>query len=127
VTVNVVLSRLRKKGLLEVSLQEPLGPEERDGPKRDFGIRDNVLAGAIDRINLERAIENLPSGCRNVFVLFDIEGYGHDEIAGVMGCSIGNTKAQLHKARMKLRLNLKTRKTEMISRVSPSHIQLGQV
>jgi RNA polymerase sigma-70 factor (ECF subfamily) len=125
VAVNVVLSSLRRKGLLAVSLQEPLDPEQRDGPKRDFGIRDNVLAGAIDRINLERAIENLPSGCRNVFVLFDIEGYGHNEIAEMMGCSIGNTKAQLHQARMKLRLILKTGKAEMTSRVSPSHIQLG--
>ena len=86
-----------------------------------------MLAESSDRINLERAIEHLSSGCRNVFVLFDIEGYGHNEIAGMMGCSIGITKAQLHKARMKLRLILKTGKAEMASRGSPSHIQLGRV
>ena len=103
VTVNVVLMRFRKKGLLAVSLQELLDPEERETPKSDFGHRDDVLAGAIDRVNLERAIESLPPGYRTVFVLFDIEGYEHNEIAAMLGCTIGNTKSQLHKARMKLR------------------------
>ena len=112
VAVNVVLMRLRKKELVAVSLQESLDPEERDSPKRDIGIRDNVLAGSIDRINLERAIESLPSGYRSVFVLFDVEGYGHSEIAEMMGCTTGNTRSQLHKARMKLRLILKTGSAE---------------
>src|SRR4029077_4242569 len=87
-SVNVVLMRLRKKGLPEVSLEETLEPQQEDGPKKDIGARDNVLAGSIDRVNLERAIENLPPGYRIIFVLHDIEGYEHNEIAEMMGCSI---------------------------------------
>ncbi len=114
--VNVVLMHLRKKGLPEVSLQETLEPQEEDGPKKDIGARDNVLAGSIDRVNLERAIESLPPGYRIIFVLHDIEGYEHNEIAEMMGCSIGNSKSQLHKARMKLRDLLKTSKSERVAK-----------
>jgi RNA polymerase sigma-70 factor (ECF subfamily) len=110
--VNVVLMHLRKKGLPEVSLQETLEPTEEDKPKKDFGTEDNVLAGSIDRVNLERAIESLPPGYRIIFVLHDIEGYEHNEIAEMMGCSIGNSKSQLHKARMKLRELLKVTRPE---------------
>jgi RNA polymerase sigma-70 factor (ECF subfamily) len=110
--VNVVLMRLRKKGLPQVSLEETLEPQQEGGPRKDIGTRDNVLAGSIDRINLERAIERLPPGYRMVFVLHDIEGYEHNEIAEMLGCSIGNSKSQLHKARMKLRDLLKTSRAE---------------
>jgi RNA polymerase sigma-70 factor (ECF subfamily) len=110
--VNVVLMHLRKKGLPEVSLQETLEPTEEDGPKKDIGAHDQVLAGSIDRVNLERAIESLPPGYRIIFVLHDIEGYEHNEIAEMMGCSIGNSKSQLHKARMKLRDLLKITRIE---------------
>jgi len=110
--VNVVLMHLRKKGLPAVSLEETLEPQQEDGPKKDIGARDNVLAGSIDRVNLERAIESLPPGYRIIFVLHDVEGYEHNEIAEMMGCSIGNSKSQLHKARMKLRDLLKTSRAE---------------
>ena len=110
--VNVVLMRLRKKGLPQVSLEETLEPQQEGGPRKDIGTRDNVLAGSIDRISLERAIEGLPPGYRMVFVLHDIEGYEHNEIAEMLGCSIGNSKSQLHKARMKLRDLLKTSRAE---------------
>jgi RNA polymerase sigma-70 factor (ECF subfamily) len=106
--VNVVLMRLRKKGLPEVSLEETLEPQQEDGPRKEIGTRDNALAGSIDRINLERAIENLPPGYRIIFVLHDVEGFEHNEIAEMMGCSVGNSKSQLHKARMRLRDLLKT-------------------
>jgi RNA polymerase sigma-70 factor (ECF subfamily) len=110
--INVVLMHLRKKGLPEVSLEETMEPQQEDGPRKDIGARDNVLAGSIDRVNLERAIESLPPGYRIIFVLHDIEGYEHNEIAEMMGCSIGNSKSQLHKARMKLRDLLKTSRAE---------------
>jgi RNA polymerase sigma-70 factor, ECF subfamily len=114
--VNVVLMHLRKKGLPEVSLDEALEPQHEDGPKKDIGARDNVLAGSIDRVNLERAIESLPPGYRIIFVLHDVEGYEHNEIAEMMGCSIGNSKSQLHKARMKLRDLLKLSRAEKAAR-----------
>jgi len=101
--VNLVLMHFRKRGLKECSLDEITEPQQEDGPKRDFGARDNVLDGSIDRVNLERAISNLPPGYRIIFVLHDIEGYEHREIAEMNGFSIGNSKSQLHKARMKLR------------------------
>ncbi len=110
--VNVVLMHLRKKGLPAVSLEETLEPQQEDGPRKEFGTRDPVLTGSIDRVNLERAIESLPPGYRVVFVLHDVEGYEHNEIAEMMGCSIGNSKSQLHKARMKLRDLLKTTRME---------------
>ncbi len=106
-TVNVVLMHLRKKGLQEVSLDEALDPQDEDGPRKEIGTRDRVLAGSLDRINIERAIEFLPPGYRMVFILHEIEGYEHTEIAKMIGCSIGNSKSQLYKARIKLRDLLK--------------------
>jgi RNA polymerase sigma-70 factor (ECF subfamily) len=107
-SVNVVLMHLRKKGLPVVSLEETTqaGGEE-DTPKKDFGAEDVALAGSIDRLQLQRAVESLPPGYRTIFVLHDVQGYEHNEIAGIVGCSIGNSKSQLHKARMKLRDLLK--------------------
>ena len=103
-TVNVVLMRLRKKSLPTDSLEETLEPDaENTGPKRDVGAPDLRLSGAVDRVNLERSIEKLPPGYRTVFVLHDVQGYEHNEIAGIMGCSVGNSKSQLHKARTRLR------------------------
>ena len=103
-TVNVVLMRLRKKTLPETSLEEATEPdEESGGPRREVGGPDALLSGSIDRVNLERAIEQLPPGYKTVFVLHDIQGYEHNEIAKLMGCSVGNSKSQLHKARMRLR------------------------
>ncbi len=103
-TVNVVLMRLRKKSLPAASLEETTEPdEETGGPRKDIGAPDLRLSGAVDRVNLERSIEKLPPGYRTVFVLHDVQGYEHNEIAGIMGCSVGNSKSQLHKARTRLR------------------------
>jgi RNA polymerase sigma-70 factor (ECF subfamily) len=103
-SVNVVLMRLRKKTIAESSLEEATEPdEESGGPRRDFGSADPLLSGSVDRINLQRAVHKLPPGYRAVFELHDIQGYEHNEIADLMGCSIGNSKSQLHKARTRLR------------------------
>jgi len=102
--VNVVLMKLRKKTLPETSLEESTDPEdESGGPRREIGAPDLLLSGSIDRVHLERAIGQLPPGYRQVFVLHDVQGFEHNEIAGLMDCSIGNSKSQLHKARMRLR------------------------
>ena len=109
VGVNVVLMHFRRKGLIEVSLEETLDFGEGDEQKREFGFEDKALVGSIDRLRLERVIERLPSGQRIIFVLHDVEGYEHNEIAEMLGCTSGNSKSQLHKARIKLRdlLNLR--------------------
>jgi RNA polymerase sigma-70 factor (ECF subfamily) len=63
----------------------------------------------LDRIALDAAVAKLSSGARSVFLKFDIEGYSHQEIAAIFGCSVGNSKSQLHKARRRLRKLLTTK------------------
>ena len=109
--VNVVLMQLRKKGLPVVPLDETMETEE-DSPRKEPGGEDRRLAGSIDRLQLEHSIAALPPGYRMIFLLHDVEGYEHNEIAAMVGCSIGNSKSQLHKARMKLRDLLKMSRAE---------------
>jgi len=113
--VNVVLMQLRKKSLPVVPLEDTVETEE-ETPKKELGAADLKLAGSIDRLQLERAIERLPPGYRTIFVLHDVEGFEHNEIADIAGCSIGNSKSQLHKARIKLRELLKTSRAEKASK-----------
>jgi RNA polymerase sigma-70 factor, ECF subfamily len=103
IAVNTVLMKLRRRKSPPVlSLDEPVS---RDSPslKREIGKDDLSLRGAIDRIALRRAIEELPGGARQIFELHEVEGYQHHEIAEQLQCSIGNSKSQLHKAKMKIR------------------------
>jgi len=103
-TVNVVLMHLRKKVLPQVPIDEPVEPDEAgEGPRWEPGAEDPVLVGSIDRVTLEEAIAKLPHGYRLVFILHDVEGYEHNEIAALLDCSVGNSKSQLHKARLRLR------------------------
>jgi RNA polymerase sigma-70 factor (ECF subfamily) len=95
-----------------VSLEETTQSTEDDAPRKDFGADDVALSGSIDRLQLQRAVNDLPPGYRTIFVLHDVQGYEHNEIASLVGCSIGNSKSQLHKARMKLRELLKMNRAE---------------
>lgn len=110
-TVNVVLMNLRRKGLPLVSLEETLETDE-ESPRKELGAPDLKLTGSIDRLQLQRAIDKLPPGYKTIFVLHDVEGFEHNEIAEMVGCSIGNSKSQLHKARLKLRDALKFMRAE---------------
>jgi RNA polymerase sigma-70 factor (ECF subfamily) len=102
-TVNVVLMHLRKRVLPICSLDQLMAavPEERAG--RGFGKRDLTQAGVVDRLAINRAVATLAPGYRNVFLLHDVHGYQHREIASMEDCSLGNSKSQLHKARRALR------------------------
>ncbi len=104
VAVNTVLMRFRKKGVPQVSLEEPWSnnAETKSAP-REYGSRDCNLAGCVDRLALTQAIRELPEGYRTVFLLHEVEGYEHSEIAQLLGCSTGNSKSQLHKAKMRIR------------------------
>lgn len=103
VAVNTVLMKIRRRKAPPVlSLDEPVSSES-PSLRRDVGKADPQLSGAIDRIALRRAIGELPEGCRKIFVLHEVEGYQHNEIAQMLDCSIGNSKSQLHKAKMKMR------------------------
>jgi RNA polymerase sigma-70 factor (ECF subfamily) len=113
--VNVVLMQLRKKGLAVVPLDDTAETEE-ETPRKELGAVDPALAGSVDRLQLQRAVDELPPGYRSIFLLHDVEGYEHNEIAELVGCSIGNSKSQLHKARMKLRELLKTSRAEQATK-----------
>ena len=65
-----------------------------------------AVPSAVSRLDLERAIRRLPDGCRAAFLLHDVEGFEHQEIATFLGVSIGTSKSQVHRARMKLRVML---------------------
>ena len=109
IAVNSALMYLRKRSsrATEISINEPTHDDGAEEMAELFGAQDSVLANLVDRVTLQRAIESLPPGYRAVVVLHDVEGYQHDEIAEILGCTIGNTKSQLHKARLKLRAMLK--------------------
>jgi RNA polymerase sigma-70 factor (ECF subfamily) len=103
-TFNIVLMRLRKKSPLTVSIGGTGDQDdEAESPAIDASAPDLMLEGSIDRLRLERCIEQLPAGYRAIFVLHDVQGYQHTEIAEIVGRSVGDSKSQLHKARMRLR------------------------
>jgi RNA polymerase sigma-70 factor (ECF subfamily) len=103
-TLNLVLMKFRKKRYPEVSLDATLECDAEDSrPLMEFGGHDLRLSGVLDHINLSRAIEQLPDGYREMFILHDVEGYEHHEIAKLLGCSMENSKSQLYKARLRLR------------------------
>jgi RNA polymerase sigma-70 factor (ECF subfamily) len=102
--VNIVLMHLRKKSPPIVSIQATPDPEDETVSLNvDIGEPDLSLEGVVDRINLKRCIAQLPVGYRSIFALHDIQGYQHNEIAEILGRSVGDSKSQLHKARMRLR------------------------
>ena len=106
-TVNQVLMHFRKPA---VKAEQTTG----DGtiPLQIASGTDNPgKMSVIDRISLAEAIRQLPKGYRTVFILHDVEGYEHEQIGQMLGCAIGTSKSQLHKARMKLRSLLRKRIT----------------
>jgi RNA polymerase sigma-70 factor (ECF subfamily) len=126
VVVNTVLMKLRKRRLKEVSLDEPVHLESSSVP-RDVGRDDGELIGTVDRISLNRAIEDLPRGCRRIFLLHEVEGYEHHEIARMLRCSVGNSKSQLHKARLKMREFLSRKPCDVVAAKTPTRRRLASV
>lgn len=98
-TVNQVLMHFRKRGVkLEHTSEEGDFTNVEETP-----LQSTRRISMVDRLALEKSIAQLPPGYRTIFVLHDVEGYEHEEIAGILGVSIGTSKSQLHKARMRLR------------------------
>lgn len=122
VAVNTVLMHFRKKGLRQVSLDETSSQDTRL-VKREYGSPDDRLSGCVDRIALARAMQELPAGYRTIFLLHEIKGYEHQEIARILRCSVGNSKSQLHKAKLKMRELLGYQKNEA---VVPEETNLAQ-
>jgi RNA polymerase sigma-70 factor (ECF subfamily) len=98
-TVNHVLMHFRKRGVrLEKTTEEG-----EIGEIQDIVQSASERPRFVDRIALDKAIAELPPGYRSVFVLHDVEGFEHEEVADLLGVSVGTSKSQLHKARMRLR------------------------
>lgn len=98
-TVNQVLMHFRKR-----TVKFEKTTEEGETPVQIVnGTANPFKMPIVDKIALESAIEQLPNGYKNVFVLHDVEGFEHEEVARILGCSVGTSKSQLHKARLKLR------------------------
>ena len=108
-TVNQVLMHFRKR-----SVKVERTTEEGETPVQIVrGTENPDRMRVIDRISLDHALKQLPPGYRSVFVLHDIEGHEHEEIAKILGVAVGTSKSQLHKARMKLRRLLKAENSEV--------------
>ena len=103
VTVNIVLMHLRRRKPTEIVVEDLEPHSSNGGGPREYGSGDTSMLGAIERLNLMRAIRKLPPGYKQLFLLHDVIGYEHSEIAGLLGCSTGCSKSQLHKARKRLR------------------------
>jgi len=98
-TVNQVLMHFRRR-----SVKNEKVSDDGEMPEQTVhGTANPNKMPVVDRIALKKAIGELPNGYRNVFVLHDVEGYEHEEVARMMGISVGTSKSQLHKARLKLR------------------------
>jgi RNA polymerase sigma-70 factor (ECF subfamily) len=121
IAVNTVLMHFRKKTPNQVSLDEPFTNLDEAKPvRREFGTRDGRLESSVARLALTRAISELPAGYRTIFLLHQVEGYEHHEIAEFLGCSVGNTKSQLHKAKLKIREFLKSERQSEAEKVPPA-------
>ena len=125
VTINAVLMHLRRKKPTEALAEEVDSAAANGEASGELGAEDASLLGAVDRLNLRRALHKLPSGYRQFFLLHDVIGYKHAEIAGILRCSAGCSKSQLHRARKRLRdlLHGKTweREAEVVALLEASH------
>ena len=98
-TVNQVLMHFRRRSVKNEKTSEDGEMPEQIVP----GTENQARMPVLDRIALKNAIEQLPPGYKNAFILHDVEGFEHEEVARILGISVGTSKSQLHKARLKLR------------------------
>lgn len=110
-TVNQVLMHFRKPIVRKEQITDDGAPPLR----MSKGTENPNRMGVIDRIALKEALAHLAPGYRKVLILHDVEGYEHEQIGQMLGCAVGTSKSQLHKARLKLRSLLGARK-----RLTPS-------
>jgi RNA polymerase sigma-70 factor, ECF subfamily len=103
VTVNIVLMHLRRNKPAEIPVENLERHSSNGEGAFEDSSSDTSMLGAIDRLNLMRAIRKLPAGYKKLFLMHDVIGYQHSEIAGLVGCSTGCSKSQVHKARKRLR------------------------
>ncbi|REJ79125.1 MAG: RNA polymerase sigma factor [Acidobacteria bacterium] len=97
--VNQVLMHFRKR-----SVKNEKTTDDGEMPEKLFPqSKTKANLPILNRIDINKAIASLPPGYKSVFILHDVEGFEHSEVARILGISVGTSKSQLHKARLKLR------------------------
>lgn len=120
VTVNIALMHLRRKKPAEILATDMERDSSNGEGSLEHGPGDTSMLGAIERLNLMRSIRKLPAGYKQLFLLHDVMGYRHSEIAKLVGCSTGCSKSQLHKARKRLRRLLQGEQARAEAGVAPA-------
>ena len=126
IAVNTVLMHFRRKSPRRVSLDEPYNNADGDKPaKPEYGVRDGRLETSVARLALTRAISDLPEGYRAIFLLHEVDGYQHREIAKLLGCSVGTSKSQLHKAKLRIKelLTIRPESRHAVGRVMTEEVE----
>jgi RNA polymerase sigma-70 factor (ECF subfamily) len=104
IAVNTVLMHFRRMSPDRVSQDDTSGSPESAKPVwQEYGIQDGQLETSVSRVALTRAISELPEGCRAIYILHEVQGHLHREIATLLGCSVGTSKSQLYKAKLRIR------------------------
>jgi RNA polymerase sigma-70 factor (ECF subfamily) len=103
ISVNAVLMHLRRKRPVDGQIESLDDTGAGGVDSEQIADASTGAPGMIDSLNLKRAIRLLPAGYKRFFLLHDVMGYQHREIAEQLGCSVGCSKSQLHKARKSLR------------------------
>lgn len=103
VAVNVVLMHLRRAKPPEVPIDAPENADAAENVSHGIWSGNTMIRSGIQRLNIMRAIRKLPAGYKQMFLLHDVIGYKHIEIAELLGCTMGSSKSQLHKARKRMR------------------------
>lgn len=126
IAMNTVLMHFRRKSPCRVSLDDSYISMGSTKPvRREYGTRDGRLETSVTRIALARAISELPAGYRAIFLLHEVEGYQHREIAGLLRCSVGTSKSQLHKAKLRIRDILTQTSTSQTPAMQASPARFG--
>ncbi|MDQ3070162.1 MAG: RNA polymerase sigma factor [Acidobacteriota bacterium] len=97
---NLCLDHLRSKA---ARMTQATASLDEDGAMEPVSPSPGPVVGTVQQIDMERAVAKLPKGCRAAFLLHDVEGFEHREVASMLGISEGTSKSQVHKARLKLR------------------------
>ncbi len=122
VAVNVVLMHLRRAKPPEVPIDAPENADAAENVSHGIWSENTMIRSGIQRLNIMRAIRKLPAGYKQMFLLHDVIGYKHIEIAELLGCTMGSSKSQLHKARKRMRDLLQGKRSRAAAEVATAEV-----
>lgn len=122
VAVNVVLMHLRRAKPPEVPIDAPENADAAENVSHGIWSGNTMIRSGIQRLNIMRAIRKLPAGYKQMFLLHDVIGYKHIEIAELLGCTMGSSKSQLHKARKRMRDLLQGKRSRAAAEVATAEV-----